>query len=801
MALSSEDRFILGKTAGGAPAPYALTRAASAGDRFILAQATNGVVPMKVVRMASAEDRGFLAQATDGPVPVIGDTGGRVLYIGGGFTSVGGIRGRLMEKSASGWKVSGDGMNGDAYCAQVYDGVLYLGGAFTQNGPNTVTYGRFAKWNPTTEKWDNPVGAGMNGGVYTMTTLGANLVLGGAFSTADGGTVRRCALWNGSAFDEPETGFNNSVYTVIVYGGSLYAVGAFTQDGTAVKSLLRVAKYDAGADTWATVGNGADGLVMNAVEYGGDLWVCGFFTNLDGAGIKYVARWNGTAWSQAGSGLFNNAVYGLVVAGSTLYCTGIFSTYDGDACVRVARWNTTSNDWEPFDEDGVANRNPAIDPAYAYALGSQFLYGQINTWQPNSVDVTAHVVEWSGSAWNLRLDENWSRVPHLFYSHTDRTFYGGGLWTSTGDVRRIAKTVAKLPLETMAWETMNVSGTWGPPAARGGTSGTTWLVCEYEDQLLFVTSGASNTYINAYDPETDTWSDWPSTGKGVIAGSSQVYGMVVDPADGLPVFYGQFTSVDGTAVKHAAKINPDTSAVTDFMGGVLSISTNITRLVKIGTTWYASGNFTQINGTDTVYYHIYNSGGGWQAMPMITSHSFAIIQDPFSDDIIFGGDFTQNRTPAPDRYYSRLARWKVGDSDFRAFDGDVSGPTTNGVNARVYDIVLDPDGNLRIGGLFSAVNVGSKTARGAAVWDNNTLEPFGVANTQAWTAGAGFYKLIYEDGELWSFGNFALTLTDVRGTYNDVAYLARFDADNDKWLQVEHSTSGGVQTALFVDSA
>jgi hypothetical protein len=62
---------------------------------------------------------------------------------------------------------------------------------------------------------------------------------------------------------------------------------------------------------------------------GSDLYVDGEFT-VDAVSAKYIARWNGSAWSALSATADGQGeVYALAVLGSDLYAGGEFTTVGG----------------------------------------------------------------------------------------------------------------------------------------------------------------------------------------------------------------------------------------------------------------------------------------------------------------------------------------------------------------------------------------------------------------------------------------------------------------------------------------
>jgi hypothetical protein len=128
----------------------------------------------------------------------------------------------------------------------------------------------------------------------------------------------------------------------VVSGSNLYVGGEFTTAGGLVAN--GIAKWN-GSD-WSTLGSGMQGgfwsspTVVALAVLGGDLYAGGNFTSAGGSTANYIAKWNGSSWSELGSGLgFDpSAVYALAVSGNDLYAGGDFSTAGGKVSAYIAKW-------------------------------------------------------------------------------------------------------------------------------------------------------------------------------------------------------------------------------------------------------------------------------------------------------------------------------------------------------------------------------------------------------------------------------------------------------------------------------
>ena len=158
--------------------------------------------------------------------------------------------------SAGSWSTLGaptDGCSNDVYAShQMANGDVIVGGWFGNCGSGTTNY--IARWQASTNTW-SPIGGGVDGFVYAITSLGSDIYVGGVFKTAGGTNVSNVAMWNGTSWNNLGGGSPGSVAALVQSNGVVYAAGGFTQIGGI--SANNVAKWDGSA--WTPLGLGAGG--------------------------------------------------------------------------------------------------------------------------------------------------------------------------------------------------------------------------------------------------------------------------------------------------------------------------------------------------------------------------------------------------------------------------------------------------------------------------------------------------------------------------------------------------------------
>jgi hypothetical protein len=302
------------------------------------------------------------------------DGGGGEIYIGGSFTTIGGVAASRIVKTVTDEKgiefVSlGSGLsNAECYALASFQGSLYAAGYFDLAGgvPGTA---KLARWDGSA--W-NSIGAQLelfSNQLWGLTVWnsgqGDNLYIAGNFQNIGGTTASYIARYDGKGFhalgSTPIAGnVPLIIFTSHVHddgtGPALYVGGRFTSiDGVAAS---RIAKWN--GTSWSALGSGVTGSgstpsVNTMVTFddgtGPALYVGGqTFTTAGGISANRVAKWDGKNWSAVGDGFANGIVWKLSVfndgTGDALYAFGTFTASGATPMNRMAKWNGTS--WEQW---------------------------------------------------------------------------------------------------------------------------------------------------------------------------------------------------------------------------------------------------------------------------------------------------------------------------------------------------------------------------------------------------------------------------------------------------------------------
>jgi hypothetical protein len=296
---------------------------------------------------------------------------GPALYVSGTFQVIGGQPLASIAKwSGASWSSLGSGFVGDAFCMEVYDDgsgqALYVGGGFPSAGglSNQV----IAKWDGATL---SALGTGLTGDYSEVVRsllsfddgTGTALYAAGTFTAAGGIAVPGIARWNGTNWSAVGSGVrtnNDFVCGALTAfddgsGPALYvATAEWTNPGG------EIAKWN--GTSWSELGSGLSGgkgppsanvsaMAAFVDESGPALYVAGSFTSAGGIPVQHIAKWNGRAWSALG--VPGDGIPGIVAAmtvfddgsGPALYVIGSFHLAGHVAAESIAKWSGTT--WSP----------------------------------------------------------------------------------------------------------------------------------------------------------------------------------------------------------------------------------------------------------------------------------------------------------------------------------------------------------------------------------------------------------------------------------------------------------------------
>jgi hypothetical protein len=315
------------------------------------------------------------------------------LVVGGMFEGAGDVAARsIAAYDGERWHDLGGVSEGFIFdrvsALMVYGGRLIVGGHFAKAGDvpaeNIAAYDG-AAW--------HPLGQGVYDGfsepeVTALTEFGGKLIAAGAFASAGQGPAGCIASWDGNEWSALGAGVDGPVLAVGTLGGELLVGGQFHSAGNQVPQTEFLARWD--GTGWSSVDGGANGLVHSMYEDGDGLWVGGGYSRIGNLATTNLARWDGGQFHAAGSGVLG-AVFAIARFGGDLYAGGNIFSAGGVPVAGIARWDGAG--WHPLGS-GVGQSPLALtDMGDRLFVGGQFRVA--------GGEATLGVAYWDGGEWSV----------------------------------------------------------------------------------------------------------------------------------------------------------------------------------------------------------------------------------------------------------------------------------------------------------------------------------------------------------------------------------------------------------------
>jgi len=466
---------------------------------------------------------------------------------------------------------------------------LYVGGAFSQVGPNTgsgipLQYGvgvpapRYAK---------------VNGEILAAVADGAGgWFIGGNF-TAVGGLQRLhvAHILAGGAVADWSPDPNDRVHALALSGGTLYVGGQFDSIGGQPRSLIAAVDVATGQVTTWNPG-AADVLaefpVVAALAVRQDtVYVGGNFLSIGGQSHPYLAAVDarsGQALSWAPGP--NYRVSAIALSGNVAYVGGRFSTIGGQSRRLAAAVDLTSGaatSWDPH----ITNRARQYwePPPEVMALmvreKTVFVGGLIDSLGAQSRSGAGSVDVLSGAvtSWDPHPAGGFPYSYVRTLAARGDTIYVGGYFSTIQGVPRICLA--------------GVNATTATPTAWDPRPNEEVNALVVDDDFIYAagnyhTLGPWQVRYNlaAFDLTTGLPTDWNPDPDGLI-----VYALAVK--DGIVYAGGDFRYIGGQARSGIAALDAATGAATSWNP---SANGAIGAMVLSGDSVYVGGGFTQIGG-------------------------------------------------------------------------------------------------------------------------------------------------------------------------------------------------------------
>jgi len=282
----------------------------------------------------------------------------------GSFTRDRSHYGPVVAWSGGAWDFVGQG-DGDpfpnAFTAVSAFGNLFIGGYRNVQDP----FHGIARWDGST--W-NEMGGGITNGDYVssmadlsgIANVGEELVVAGHFHEVDGVACENVAAWSPTAGWHPlGAGLRGSVYDLTTRNGVLYAAGDLFVDSTSLDSFTTLARWQDGR--WEPV-RPRIGTPNTLGWYRGQL-VAGAYENLSVLAAD-------STWHRLGSGT-NGYVESVAEWDGSLYVGGQFSRAGANAAYGFAEWREAEDFSLPVAPPMTSAPNPSASAVHLrYALSA-----------------------------------------------------------------------------------------------------------------------------------------------------------------------------------------------------------------------------------------------------------------------------------------------------------------------------------------------------------------------------------------------------------------------------------------------
>ena len=617
--------------------------------------------------------------------------------------------------------------DGQVYATARVGNTIYLGGYFAHIGPRT---GPWVALSAATAKlvagWPE-----VTGGAGVVTTSVADgsggWYIAGSF-THVGGLARRDLAHiraNGTvdpAFDATfDLAPTANVRALAHAGSTLFVGGTFSSIGGKTRNALAALDGSTGkATSWDAGANNASGTpFVDALTVSGSaLYVGGIFTGIGGESAGNVAALDVSTGGWLWAGFADSTVQSLAVSGSNVYLLGGFQNVNGQARHNLAALDASNGSiqaWAPFT--GFLNSYESFNvlaatPSAVY-LGGNFnetIGGKMHRGLVALDPTTGSATDWNPSSGSVRsLAVSGSTV---YAGH------GSGLYDAPmpGVAAFDVITGGRTAFDPGISDSVSTIGVGNGIVFAGGNFGTANSVERRGAAAIDATTGS----VTSWNPDIDG---------GVFAFASSGNTLYLG---------GQFTKVGSAPRASLAAFDLATGALSNaWKPQPDPVSPTTWALAASGSTVYAGGEFTTMNGQARMHAAALDSASG-ALRPWNPNADQTVYDLAASGSTVYADGFFTTIGGQPRTYLAALDATsglaRVG-FDAKA-DGDPSTLALGG-------------GSLFVGGNFSSI--GGQPRAHIAALDPNT------GNARPWNPGAdaGVQALAVAGTTVFAGGSFA----------------------------------------------
>jgi uncharacterized delta-60 repeat protein len=623
------------------------------------------------------------------------------IIAGGAFTLYNGVsRSRINRLTASGSNdatfTPGTGANSTISAIALQpDGKILIGGAFTSY--NGTAINRIARLNTNgTIDTSFHVGTGAAATVNTIALQAdGKILIGGTFTSYNGSTANRIIRLNtdgsADATFTPGTAASSTVNFIKVQtDGQILISGAFaTYNGTSRSRIARL-NTDGTLETAFNPGTGANSTVnCIAIQADGKLIISGNFTTFNGTSRVRIARLTAMGALDAtfnpGTGADASIVACVIQPDSMIVTGGNFTLYSGSPSLHINRIGITGALDLVTSVTGANNivYSTALQPDGKILVGGTFLfYNNTSCNRLTRVNTDGSI----DPGFNAGAGAN--NVVFSFVLQPDGKIITGGSFTSISGAAR--NRIARL-LPTGGNDASFVPGT--------GANNIIYSTALQSDGSILI-GGAFTSYAGtsiARIARLTSSGTLDATFNPGTGANSNVYVIKVQP-DGKILVGGSFTTFNGVTQNRLVRLDASGAVDPTFTVGT-GFSSGYVRdiIVQPDGKILVCGQFTSYNGTSMRHLLRLNANGTLDntfatGTNLATSAYVQSMSLQADGKVIAVGSFTA---------YGGTTRNNIARLNA---DGtlDASVNTSLGANYLINTNVLQPDGYVVIGGQFTA---------------------------------------------------------------------------------------------------
>ncbi|SHJ52224.1 delta-60 repeat domain-containing protein/Por secretion system C-terminal sorting domain-containing protein [Hymenobacter daecheongensis DSM 21074] len=545
-------------------------------------------------------------------------------------------------------------------------------------------------------------------------------------------------------------------YLLLSYSFGAISIGGITRSG----SLIRL-NADGTGDTSFDVGSGGASTTGSYLDDAlplpnGQTLVVGKFDEFSGTPAHSIVRLNANGSVDAsfnqGAGADDEVESVVPVAGGKFLIGGYFTTYNGITCNGLARLNADGS----FDSSFNAGLLPSSDIINLKVQpdGKILLAGNIvSAAYPMGVSMVR--VQPDGA-----LDNSFTAPTPLANPYEVYSYYGQVM-----EVQADGKIYVKLNTRASSVVRLNPNGSLDPSFASIGDANYAPYSITLLNNGKLAVAGFFTNFSGALDRtllQLNQNGTVDPSFQPVAQASGSILAMARQP-DGKLLIGGSFSEINGQPVRRLARLNADgtldasfnASTSLDLNVGTLALQPNGSVLAAAGS---VARRFLPTGAPDNTF----------SISPLTGTLTRVLVQT--DGKILLGGSFSSyNGTPAAG--IVRLTSLGAYDPTFV--------PSTFGLNslASFHDMVLQPNGQLLVGGYFRPSSGSSNVLRVFRYTPTGGIEP--TFTSPAFTSASSTTNpnlrlnalTLQPDGKLVAGGYFEA----VNGTPR--ANLARLNAD------------------------